>query len=169
MVVEAFRLFKLAAQGFCCSQILLILGLEEQGKDNPDLIRAMQGLCGGLGRSGRTCGALTGGICLLGLYAGRGSADEPPAGKLNTMVNELVAWFEEEYNSIECADILDESLDSGAEYPVKCGSIVADTYVKVREILAANHADINYDDADNDYDDVENNGADSDNGAVNDG
>lgn len=139
MGVDPFDLFKLAAQGYCCSQILVLLGLKAQGKENPDLVRAMEGLCGGLGRSGKTCGALTGGVCLLGLYAGRGSAMEPRGGQLNAMVNDLVEWFEEEYNSLECAGILDDSLDAGTDYPVKCGKIVMDVYNKVQEILAANN------------------------------
>lgn len=135
--VDSFYLFKLAAQGYCCSQILLILGLESQGKENPDLVRAMEGLCGGLGRTGQTCGALTGGVCLLGLYAGRGSVEEPRDGQLNSMVNDLVMWFEEEFNSLDCAGILDDSLDSGTDYPVKCGKIVMGVYQKVQEILDA--------------------------------
>jgi hypothetical protein len=46
---EAFRMIELAGQGFYCSQILLILGLEAQGKENPDLIRTMNALAGGAG------------------------------------------------------------------------------------------------------------------------
>ncbi|MDT3701296.1 MAG: C-GCAxxG-C-C family protein [Thermincola sp.] len=138
MGVDSFHLFKLAAQGFCCSQILLILALEAQGKENPDLVRAMEGLCGGLGRAGKTCGALTGGTCLLGLQAGRGLATEPPSRHLNEMVKELVEWFEKEFNSLECADILDGTLDADAAYPVKCGQIVMGVYHKVQEILNAN-------------------------------
>lgn len=136
MAVDLFDLFKLAAQGYCCSQIILLLGLEAQGKENPDLVRAMEGLCGGLGRTGNNCGALTGGVCLLGLYAGRGSASESLGGQLSSMVNDLVMWFEEEYNSLDCAGILDDSLDTGADYPVKCGNIVMGVYHKVQEILA---------------------------------
>lgn len=135
MGMDSLYLFKLAAQGYCCSQILLILGLEAQGKENPDLVRAMQGLCGGLGRTGKTCGALTGGVCLLGLYAGRGTVAEKPDGQLNSMVNDLVTWFEEEYNSTDCAGILDDSLDTVTDYPVKCGKIVIGVYNKVQEIL----------------------------------
>lgn len=135
MGADPLYLFKLAAQGYCCSQILLILGLEAQGKENPDLVRAMQGLCGGLGRTGKTCGALTGGVCLLGLYAGRGSTAEKPGGQLNSMVNDLVTWFEEEYGSTDCAGILDDSLDTVTDYPVKCGKIVIGVYNKVQEIM----------------------------------
>ena len=62
------RMLELSGQGFYCAQILLILALEAEGKENPDLVRAMSGLNGGLGFSGNVCGALTGGCCLLGHF-----------------------------------------------------------------------------------------------------
>ncbi|WMT83604.1 C-GCAxxG-C-C family protein [Terrisporobacter mayombei] len=48
----------------------IILDLE--GKENPDLIRAMGGLIGGLGFNQKICGALTGGVCILGYFASKG-------------------------------------------------------------------------------------------------
>lgn len=136
MAVDAFRMFQLAAQGFCCSQIILILGLDEQGEENPDLIRAMQALCGGIGRSGKTCGALTGGACLIGLNHGKGTPLEFGHAKINLMINDLMEWFENTYGSIDCEGILDHSLDEGNEYPVQCGKIVSAAYNKVQEIIA---------------------------------
>jgi len=135
MAVDAFRMFQLATQGFCCSQIILMLGLDELGKENPDLIKAMQGLCGGIGRSGKTCGALTGGACLIGLNVGKGTPSEFGHNKINLMINELMEWFEDTHGSIDCEGILDHSLDDGNEYPVQCGNIVSATFSKVQEIL----------------------------------
>ena len=66
------RMLELSGQGFYCAQILMILALESEGKEDPDLIRAMSGLNGGLGFSGRVCGALTGGCCFLGCFCGKG-------------------------------------------------------------------------------------------------
>jgi len=137
MPVDAFRMFQLATQGFCCSQIMLILALDEQGKENPDLIKAMQGLCGGIGRSGKTCGALTGGACIIGLNVGKGTPIEFSHAKINVMINDLMEWFDEVHGSIDCEGILDYSLDEGNEYPVQCGNIVSSTFSKVQEILAA--------------------------------
>ena len=48
-MVELERMRELKQQGFFCSQILLILGMELQGKENPDLLRAMNALAGGMG------------------------------------------------------------------------------------------------------------------------
>ncbi|WP_425803843.1 DVU_1555 family C-GCAxxG-C-C protein [Desulfitobacterium sp. Sab5] len=137
MSQDSFRMFKLAAQGFCCTQIMMLMALEDEGKDdNPDLIRAMQGLCGGMGRSGGTCGALTGGASIIGLAAGKGNAMEQVHPKLGRMIAELLDWFDETYASRDCEDIIQTKLGEGDAYPVKCGSIVSATYYKVREIMA---------------------------------
>ena len=148
MAVDAFRMFQLATQGFCCSQIILILGLDEQGKENPDLIRSMHGLCGGIGRSGKTCGALTGGVCLIGLTFGKGTPIESGHVKINLMINDLMEWFEDIHGTLDCDGIIDQSLDQGNAYPVQCGNIVSDTFSKVQEILAAYTEDPELDDED---------------------
>ena len=134
---EMLRMITLAGQGFYCSQILLFMGLEAQGKSNPDLIRAMSALAGGLGFTGDTCGALTGGACLLGLYAGRGLPEEQEDEKLNLMISELVDWFSEEFGklhgSIRCETILGDDPRSRA---TKCPNLVFGTYEKAKALLA---------------------------------
>lgn len=138
---SAFRMFELAQQGFTCGQVLLLLGLEAQGKTNPDLIRAMSGLAGGLGFTGKTCGALVGGVCLLGLYVGRGTAAENEHDRLELMVGELVEWFEEYMQGkTDCAQILGDDLEH-RQVSLQCGNIVAATYDKIQEILEANGID----------------------------
>ena len=130
------RMIQLAGQGFYCSQVLLVMGLEAQGKSDPDLIRSMAGLAGGLGFTGDTCGALTGGACLLGLYAGRGAPEEQEDEKLNLMVSELVDWFSEEYGKIyggiRCEIILG---DDPRNRTARCPNMVFGTYEKVKALL----------------------------------
>ncbi|MCL6479155.1 MAG: C-GCAxxG-C-C family protein [Peptococcaceae bacterium] len=137
MPEDMLRMFELARQGFSCSQILLIMGLEAQGKHDVEIIRAMAGLAGGMGFSGETCGALTGGACLLGLYAGKGTPGEQSHDKFDLMVSELVDWFKQqtaEYGGITCGHILGDDLRYKT-VSVRCGNIVRDTYEKVKEIL----------------------------------
>ena len=69
MADDAFRVAELSLKGYKCSHIVMQIGLDEQQKTNPDLMRAMSGLASGMG-GGLTCGALTGACCLIGLYAG---------------------------------------------------------------------------------------------------
>jgi hypothetical protein len=140
---EMIRMMELAQQGFYCSQILLFMGLEAQGRANDDLIRAMNGLAGGLGFSGDVCGVLTGGACLLGLYAGRGSPEEEEDSRLNVMINDLVEWFSAQYGEIyggtSCELILG---DDPANRSTRCPSIVFGTYEKVKSLLSENGFDL---------------------------
>lgn len=139
-MTDAFlKLIELSQAGFYCSQILLIIGLDAQGKENPDIVRAMSGLNGGIGFCGKTCGALTGGACLIGLYAGKGAAEEMEDSRLNDMIRELVKWFEQEacsmYSGIACENILENNPLNRA---ARCPQLVINTLGKVEEILAAN-------------------------------
>jgi C_GCAxxG_C_C family probable redox protein len=139
---ELLKMLELAGQGFHCSQILLFLGLEAQGKSNPDLIRAMSGLAGGIGFCGETCGALTGGACLIALYAGRGTSDEEEDPRLNVMISDLVEWFTREfseaYGGIQCREILAEDPRNQS---IRCPDIVRGTYEKVKSLLMENGFD----------------------------
>ncbi|SDF35645.1 hypothetical protein SPACI_015500 [Sporomusa acidovorans DSM 3132] len=137
---DAFmKLIELSQAGFFCSQIMLIIGLEAQGKENPDLVRAMAGLNGGVGFCGKTCGALTGGACLLGLHTGKGTVEEMEDSRSNDMIRELVEWFEQEagsvYSGITCDEILEKN---PANRTARCPHLVINTLGKVQEILAAN-------------------------------
>ena len=143
MTDEMIRMLQLAQQGFQCSQILLLMGLEAQGKDNVDLVRVMSALAGGLGFSGDICGTLTGGACLLGLYAGIGMADEEEDPHLNIMIGELVEWFTTEhgqkYGGIRCETILG---DDPRSRTTRCPSMILGTYQKVKDLLVQNGFDL---------------------------
>ncbi len=140
---ELLKLLEFASQGFHCSQVLIKMGLDAQGKDNPDLVRTMEGLAGGVGFCGDACGALTGGACLLALYAGRGSAEEETDPRLNLMISELYEWFTSEfaqcYGGICCKEILD---DDPQNQMTRCPGIVTKTYDKVKGLLLENGFDL---------------------------
>ena len=136
---ELTRISQLHLQGFHCAQVLLIMGLEHQGKEDPDLIRAMNGVSGGLGFQGKTCGALAGGACLLGLFAGRGTLEESEQRSLNVMIQQLVEWFEagfgEEFGGIDCNTIL-----GGDPWNrlTRCPRLINETYFMARQLLQEN-------------------------------
>jgi C_GCAxxG_C_C family probable redox protein len=140
---ELEQIAQLRQQGFYCSQILMLQGLEQMGKTNPDLIRAMHGLAGGLGFSGELCGALTGGASLLGLYAGKGTPEEAEDPRLFFMTMDLVKWFKaecaEQYGGIRCEEILAGDSQNRA---VRCPTLVMNTLQKVKELLVENGYDL---------------------------
>ena len=133
----------LRKQGFYCSQILVLQGMEMMGKSNPDLIRAMHGLAGGLGFSGELCGALTGGASLLGLYAGKGTAEQPEDPRLDFMIQDLVKWFKAEYTEqfggIRCEEIL---AGNSQNQSTRCPILVNGVLQKVKDLLVENGYDL---------------------------
>jgi len=137
------RLLQLSRIGYGCSQILIRLFLEARGEDNPALVRAMAGLAYGCGAGRATCGTLTGGCCALALYAGKGTDDEAGSERLLLMLQELTDWFGEQvggpHGGIACETIV--GVEGPAAARQRCGAIVADTYAKVLEILAAHGFD----------------------------
>jgi C_GCAxxG_C_C family probable redox protein len=139
---EAFRVMELGLQGFKCSQILALLALEAQENQNPDLVRAMTGLLSGYS-CGKLCGALTGGCCVLGMYAGKDSAECNADPSLGRMLRSYSEWFETEYTprygGINCSDIVG---DDARNQMKRCPAIVIECWDKLKELLAENDYDV---------------------------
>jgi C_GCAxxG_C_C family probable redox protein len=137
------EMLALKNQGFNCSQIIVKMGLDLLGKDNPDLVKSMQGLAGGLGYTGDVCGALTGAVCLLGLYAGKGNAETAEDPRLLFMVEDLVKWFKEkatkEYGGIHCLDIVN---DDSQKMAARCPVLIEGCFQKAKELLVENGFDL---------------------------
>lgn len=136
----AFKLFKLKNTGYCCTQIMVKMALDEEEKENEDLLRAVNGLCMGVGSTQKTCGVLPGGIAILGFYAGKGNDLEYPKPEYSDMVDEYTEWFESEFGSTECSDIIGvctvTDYETNQDYILKCGDIMIKSYEKIREILS---------------------------------
>lgn len=134
------RMMQLGQKGFNCSQILLLLALEERGRTNPDLVRAMAGLAYGCGTGRAACGVLTGACALLAFWAEKENDPEQPAEILPMMLQELSDWFDQRvgqpHGGITC-DAITGDAGPAASRQV-CGSIVADTYAKALEIASDN-------------------------------
>ncbi|MEW9122293.1 MAG: DVU_1555 family C-GCAxxG-C-C protein [Thermotaleaceae bacterium] len=134
-----FKILKRVSTGFCCTQVMIKLALEAEEKENEDLIRAVSGLCKGIGGRQKTCGVLTGGIGILGLYAGKGNEMEYSKENYGSMVEEYMDWFENQFKSTECIDIIgvysfaDDSRNM--DYNIKCGDILLRSYERIQEIL----------------------------------
>lgn len=130
------KILELAQQGYHCSQIMTILMLESIGEENPDLVKAMGGLGGGVGFSGNCCGCMTGGVCILSYFTGKREPDSYEHGEHKTATGEFAQWFTEtmtaEYGSERCRDILKGDRSNMMRY---CPQILADSFIKCMEIL----------------------------------
>lgn len=121
------RLHLLLLKGYCCAQIMVILGLEELDEENPLLIDSVSALCLGV-RGGLTCGALSGAACMLAMF------DKNLANK--QMIPDLVQWFKEtygeHYGGVDCDNILQGNIANKAE---RCPKLIENTYLKAKKIL----------------------------------
>jgi hypothetical protein len=129
------EMLSLSRKGYYCSQIILALGLEAQGKHDPDLIRAAAGLALGAGDEAGTCGALTGAACLIALYGGKGQDSETEADEFWLMQAELWEWFRTAVGAVHGGVGCGQILGDGAPRKERCGPIVADAYAKAIEIV----------------------------------
>lgn len=129
-----FSMLELYGRGYCCSQIMFILVLNMQGRENPDVVRSMAGLCHGIGFSQNACGVLSGGVCLLSYYAAKGADFEEPKDDFPILLTDFVSWFKDEisaaYGGINCADILKKSPDRSA-----CQEILLSAYSQALRLL----------------------------------
>ena len=130
------RIMELSRYGYFCSQILGILALEVAGEENPDLVKAMGGLDGGVGYSKGCCGCMTGGACVSSYFTGKGGAFEHESPAHKPALAEFTQWFQDEitadYGGINCEDIIGTNPAKRVEY---CPQIIAASFEKCMEIL----------------------------------
>lgn len=135
----ALRMVKLRLTGYCCAQIIMKMALEEEDRENEDLVRAVSALCFGAGSGQKICGVLTACIAVFGLYAGKGSDTERPKPGFSEMADAFTDWFTAEFGSTECRDIIGvcsiTDYNTNQSYALKCGDILEKSYYKTAEIL----------------------------------
>jgi len=136
------QMIELAEKNYNCSQILMILALQQEGKVNTGLVRAMSGLGDGCGFFNETCGIMTGAASILAWYAGKGTDGEEESEKLLPMLQDIGDWFQQEigikYSGTRCKDIAGDLVGT-PECKQICGGIILQTYNKVNEILMSNN------------------------------
>ncbi len=136
------EILPLIKNGYCCSQLIMHLLLQGAGQENPQLIRAMHGLCFGLGGTEGPCGLLTGGACVLSCFAGRGHDDDIPHASLAPMIHEYQQWFVEYTKSAGlCHQVLEQlphivepSVQHEHEH-ARCGYLLGACWEKILELL----------------------------------
>lgn len=144
------ELLPLVRQGYCCSQLLILLMLQLRDQENPSLVRAMQGLCHGIGQSDGPCGLLTAGACALGMIAGKGADNETAHPMLTPMLNDYATWFYERvtpYGGIGCGAIAaglgapGGGEAGGPPDPAACGDLLAECWEKILELAQSYDVD----------------------------
>ncbi len=137
---DAFgRVLALGASGYCCTQIMVMLLLDVQGREAPDAVRAAGGLCRGFGLSEGACGILLGGCMAMGLCTAKGHDGEDAHEALEGMTTEFAEWFRERTaasGGISCGAILGDTGGGRPDFG-KCHGLLLEAYARMFEVLAA--------------------------------
>jgi len=91
----------------CAQCVLAALKAVLKDKIPDDVFKAASGLAGGVGRTGNTCGAVTGGVMVLSSFLGRKYKDffGPENMESLRIAKKVVDRFIQEYGSTTCFDI----------------------------------------------------------------
>ncbi len=94
-------------EGYNCAQSVLFSFCDDLGLDADCALKLSCGFGGGMGRKGEVCGAVSGGILVLGLKFGRGKNDARLQTDLTyTKIREFMNRFSERHGSCHCRDLL---------------------------------------------------------------
>jgi C_GCAxxG_C_C family probable redox protein len=95
--------------GYNCAQSVIYPFCEETGITEDMALKVSCGLGAGMGRKQEVCGAVTGGILVLGLRHGRGVNDEQSATTVTYQkTRELMSRFAERNGNYICRELLDD-------------------------------------------------------------
>lgn len=96
-------------EGYNCAQSVVFAYSEEFNISKNELLKMANGFGGGMGRKQEVCGAITGGIIVLGLIYGRGENEDKSKQKIvYSKVREFIDKFESKNETINCKKLLDE-------------------------------------------------------------
>ena len=103
---------------FGCSQTTIAGLIEAFGIGGPDLLRASTCLAGGVARRGHICGALTGGLMMIGFLTGRDDLEMfPQYQRAMDYGNIFYRKFQEEFGTVSCSEI--QKLKFGREFDLQ--------------------------------------------------
>jgi len=94
-------------EGYSCAQAVLFCFCDEVGMSEDDALKLACGFGAGMARKQEVCGAVTGGIIVIGARHGRGKNDGPEARDLTyAKTKELMERFAERHGTYVCHDLL---------------------------------------------------------------
>ena len=132
----------LFAQGFSCSQSLLLAFAPRFGLDPAMAARLASPFGGGIARQGRVCGAITGALMVIGLHVGNATAEDRDAKEAAyEKIRALMARFAETHGTTECRDLTGYDLGTPEGYAAATEAAVftrrCPEFVRTAAVLAA--------------------------------
>lgn len=139
------RAFEMEVKHHGCSQVVVQTYLDIFEEKNRLLLMSASPFAAGMALTGNNCGALIGGLMILGSIYGRADIDENLEGLLRGIrpMRKLVRHFQQRQGSVDCRTITGANLADPQESTVyfnqggleKCADIAADTAGFVAGIL----------------------------------
>ena len=121
-------------QGFNCSQAVFSTLAEPLGLDRSLALKIASPFGGGIGRTGETCGAVSGALMALGLQFGFSEPDPQAKDRVYALTREFLRRFQERYGAVACKTLIGvdlstpEGLQKAREQDVfktKCSQFIA--------------------------------------------
>lgn len=110
----------------------------KHGVDEKAALRISSAFGGGINGMGRTCGAVTGALMVLGLYEGRTRAEDLYSKvQLKKRADSFLEAFHARFGSINCYELLDKAKeeDPGSDVYRNCPVYISEAVRLVQEIL----------------------------------
>jgi len=92
--------------GYNCAQSVLTPFAGEMNIDVGTALKLSAGFGAGMGRTQKTCGALTGAYMVLGLKYGKGFPDDESNEKVAGLIQDFTEKFKAEHEFTDCSDLL---------------------------------------------------------------
>jgi C_GCAxxG_C_C family probable redox protein len=105
------------SEGFSCSQSVLAAFAPDLGLDPHAALRVAAAFGGGMGRTARTCGAVTGALMALGLkYGATRGDDKATKERTYARAREFIERFEARNRGVACAELLGVDISTTQGY-----------------------------------------------------
>jgi C_GCAxxG_C_C family probable redox protein len=137
--------FEMEMNSHGCSQVIVQTFLDVFEEKNGALFKAASPFAAGMSLTGNNCGALIGGLMILGTVFGRRDVAEGMPGILKGIrpTRKLVKYFNGKYNAVDCRDItqtdLADPVKSQAYFEAgglkQCAGIISDVCAVVADLL----------------------------------
>ena len=103
-------------KGYSCAPAVFSAYSERFGLEKEFALRIACGFGGGIGHMGRTCGAVTGAVMVIGLKHGQADAnDEGSRQETHRLGKEFIDKFGALHGSVECKELIGYDLSNPAE------------------------------------------------------
>ena len=101
-------------KGMNCAQSILSVYGPPLGLHEETCVRLASAFGGGIAHTQEVCGAVTGGIMVLGLKHGEGTAERDGRDRVNALAQDFIARFRKRNSAILCRDLLGADITTGS-------------------------------------------------------